>query len=237
MQPYSISKIGSTIVITAVLSMSVGLSVHAEEPVSKCLTVASESLHANALARLKKDIAPYLADQKDNAAIQAYQDALTVAWSAMHEPYCGYGKEGAKSAIKSFGKSIDRARTAFLESVKNHAPVKAVPSIASEPAMIDDTTSTPPIVVPKTSAQKLQATRRVFHALRRGMRHADVLNLQKILAHYFNLSEKDLATGYFGPKTEELLIKLQLEKKIINSKNNAGAGLVGPKTSAVLQQL
>lgn len=236
--PYSsISKMSLVLVLTATLSLCVGGRVYAEEPVSKCLTAASESMRANGLTRLKQDIAPYLADQKNSVAIQAYQDALTVAWSAMHEPYCGYGKEGAKSAIKSFGKSIDRARIAFLESVKNHAPVKIVPPIASAPAAIDDTTSTPPTIIPKTLAPKLQATRHVFHTLRRGMRHADVLNLQKILAQYFGLSEKDLATGYFGPKTEELLIKLQLEKKVITSKNAAGAGLVGPKTSAVLQQL
>lgn len=246
----SSTKIIASVVVTLSATMLPFVATHATEPVTKCITAKSKAANDTAIARLEKDVAPYLKNDADVAAIKAYRDALTVAWSALEQPYCGYGAEGAASAIKSFGKSADRARTAFLDSIKNHAPVKAVVAVAKEdseptstpdgptPSMekmmaVEPTKKVEPVAAIKTTS----ATAKIRSGLRRGMRASSVLDMQKCLAKHFSVSQDDIATGFFGPKTESLIIKFQLEKKIIKSASEAGAGLVGPKTAAALNSL
>jgi hypothetical protein len=247
----SSTKIIASVVVTLSATMLPFAAIRATEPVTKCITAKSKAANDTAVARLEKDVAPYLKTDADAAAIKAYRDALTVAWSALEQPYCGYGAEGAASAIKSFGKSADRARTAFLDSIKNHAPVKTVVAVAKEdseptstpdgptPSMaammaVEPTKKAEPVAVAKTT---ITTSAKIRSGLRRGMRAASVLDMQKCLAKHFGVSPDDIATGFFGPKTESLIIKFQLEKKIIKSASEAGAGLVGPKTATALNSL
>ncbi len=174
-----------------------------------------------------KDISTYAGNPKAEKAIAAYREAMTTAWDAMLEPYCGFGKYGTASAVKSYGKSVDRARLAFLESVKQLTKFKVAVTVSDEP---DAQKIVPPIASLK-SAIKVKA------GLRRGMKDDAVLHLQQVLAAHFKLSEEGLATGFFGPKTEGLVRRFQLEKKIIADADSPGAGLVGPKTTAALNSL
>lgn len=64
----------------------------------------------------------------------------------------------------------------------------------------------------------------------------DVKKLQNILISY-NYLGKGLNTGYLGEKTKKAIIKLQLDKKLIESENDLGAGNLGPKTQSVLKTL
>lgn len=68
--------------------------------------------------------------------------------------------------------------------------------------------------------------------LRRGSRDSvQVRTLQKFLAQYYSLSETDLVTGYFGPRTEQLVITFQKEHGL------DPVGIVGVLTRAKIASL
>lgn len=74
--------------------------------------------------------------------------------------------------------------------------------------------------------------------LYRGMRSSDVTLVQKrLVAHYKIPANATNVTGYFGPKTESLVKRFQLENKLISSANARDAGYIGPKTAAALNRL
>lgn len=205
-----------------VLALFAANIVQAEaEPTSKCLTQVALSKKSAAEAQLAKDIASYLDNPKAQDAIKAYRDALIVAWEAMTDPYCGYGSYGTASSVKSYGKSTERARLAFLASVKTLKKSAVAVKAESKPAAKASPT----------------AAAKIMSGLRRGQKSAAVLQLQKRLAAHYKLSENGLVTGFFGPVTERLVIKFQLEKKIVATGKSPGAGLVGPKTSTALNAL
>ncbi len=92
-------------------------------------------------------------------------------------------------------------------------------------------TSTPKMVASSTQPQ-------VPIGLYRGMRSSAVTLVQKKLtAHYGVPADTNNITGYFGPKTEELVKRFQLDKKLISSVNARDAGYIGPKTAAALNLL
>lgn len=210
---------------------------YAAEPLSKCITAGTTATHANVTARMEKDIAPYA--QSANAApiIKKYQDGMTVAWNALQEPYCGYGSYGPSSAVKSYSKSVERARTTFLSEIKNIAKTKTVtvsPQIVSAPLPTATVSPVAPVVI-NTVTPTSVSSNRIFLGLQLGMRSTSVTQLQRTLTSYFHLpADTSSITGYFGPKTEALVKRFQLEKKIISSNQAAGAGRVGPKTAAAL---
>lgn len=221
-----------TFVIPCILlALMIAVGAQAEAlPVSKCLTATAKARKVTAEALMAKDIKAYEGNAKAEKAIGAYREAMEIAWEAMEEPYCGFGPYGTASAVKSYGKSVDRARLAFLENVRALSRLKvAIKSSDTE------VVSTPTAV--RTVKPKLGLTVRVNAGLRRGMKADAVLHLQQVLAAHFKLSEDGLATGFFGPKTEGLVRRFQLEKKVIDSDDAPGAGLVGPKTSAALNAL
>jgi len=68
-----------------------------------------------------------------------------------------------------------------------------------------------------------------------GDKGEDVKKLQVILIQQKFLA-KGLDTGTFGEKTEKALIQFQLKKGIIQNIQQAGTGVVGPKTRSVLNK-
>ncbi len=71
--------------------------------------------------------------------------------------------------------------------------------------------------------------------LSKGKRDESVLKLQEILVQRELLNYQP--TGYFGNLTKTALIKFQLEEGLIATQNSVGAGSVGPKTRALLNEL
>lgn len=208
--------LGTFAVLTALLCFSFVAKAE-EAPATHCVTAGTTATHANKTALMEKDIAPYATAAKATEAIKNYREAMATAWDAMNEPYCGYGKYGIASSVKSYGKSVDRARGAFLAAVKGLSKGKTS-VIATTPTEVE--------------------SRHIPSGLHRGVRSASVLDLQKILAIHFKESlDSDWLTGYFGPVTQNLVLKFQLEKKIISSSKSPGAGQVGPRTSAALNSL
>lgn len=186
-------------------------------PATKCVTAATQATHAGAIALMEKDIAKYSKLVSAATAIETYRQTMTIAWNAMKEPYCGFGVYGIKSAIKSYGKSIARARATFLAQVKGK-PVTATIQV------------TMPVVKTPT-----EPTLRDLH---RGMETAAVLDLQKALNRYLgSKADKSMLTGFFGPKTKKILTQFQIDKGLINNAESAGAGTVGPKTAAALSKI
>lgn len=214
-------------------------------PSSLCITATTKASHASSVATMEKDIASYSAQPAAAAAIQAYKDGLDTAWAAMEEPYCGYGSYGAASAVKSYSKSVVRARSAFLEAVKNVAKVKTAtiavaptaapaPEPAPTPAPVPAPVIAAPtaIAAPAPVSPKPAPTAKIVRGLSRGMRSSAVADLQNFLVKYFSLKQGVLpVTGFFGPLTEQYVVEYQVERRVIPAAGAPGSGLIGPRTA------
>lgn len=85
------------------------------DPTTRCLTADMKSRHAQAVSQMQKDIAAH--GQGHEQVAKTYQDKLDILWSAMQQPYCGYGSYGLTAVKHSWDKTVNNARTAFLEAV------------------------------------------------------------------------------------------------------------------------
>ena len=211
--------------------------------ISRCVTKDTKNLHAGTLARYTKDITPFLTNQKTESARQAYTDSVTLAWEAMEQPYCGFGSPGASSARRSYIKTIQRARTAFLRRVSSSTTIAldttstTTPIIAERKTVLSSDSIDAPKDLPKpVRKQDVAVYVRIPPGLRRGMTSTHVRDLQHLLLSYFHLSPDD-ATTYFGPRSQDLLIRFQLEKNLIAHRAAPGAGQVGPRTATALNNL
>lgn len=125
--------------------------VEINNPTSRCVTAATKASHAQSLKQGEADAKKYnLTTESTGAGGKAYANyraELDLAWDAMNEPYCGFGAFGTTAAVKSYKKSVDRARNRFLTAMKNlpkEAPVaKATDAVVLE-AMVP--ASTTPVV-------------------------------------------------------------------------------------------
>lgn len=95
-----------------------------KNPTSRCVTAAAKAARA-------KDLITFEADGKKIDGLgtpehpladdyKKYETALEYAWGALEEPYCGFGAFGSAAALKSYQKTISRARAAFLDAVKKN---------------------------------------------------------------------------------------------------------------------
>lgn len=82
------------------------------DPTSKCLTKEMKALHAASVAQMEKDIKA--AGDGHASSTATYREKVDIVWDAMHEPYCGYGSMGMTAVKKSYKKSVERIRQAFL---------------------------------------------------------------------------------------------------------------------------
>ena len=87
-----------------------------ENPVSRCLTATMKAMNQKALAVMKTDVEK--SGTGHPTAVATYKAKLDMVWSAMEQPYCGFGSLGLTAVKKSFLKSTDRIREAYLEAVK-----------------------------------------------------------------------------------------------------------------------
>ncbi|MDD2785889.1 MAG: hypothetical protein PHS79_03280 [Patescibacteria group bacterium] len=240
--PHNHRNIGLSVGFIA-LSLCLALPViAADAPTSKCVTATTKSQHATFVARMEKDVAPYAGNEKAQTTIKNYRDKLATAWAAMEDQYCGYGSYGAASSIKSYTKSIDRARAEFLTDTKNIAKVAATAQAAvvkkDESSDVEQKPAVKTNAVAAIATSAPGARAKIVKGLIRGMRSAYVTELQKLLAEHFDLPQDDShVTGFFGPLTQSLVLKFQLEKKIVQSGKTPGAGQVGPKTAEALNNL
>jgi len=186
-------------------------------PTSKCVTTKTLKLKADYEARMNKELVPHLENQALEDSVKRYREELAIAWAAMQEPYCGFGSYGSASAVKSYTKSVIRARDAFLTKL-NVSKTKPAPRPAPTPTAII-----------KAAAPSAVSRLTIRPGLTRGMRSDLIMELQRRL---------DVpVTGFFGPMTENAIIQFQIKHKIISNKEAPGAGMVGPKTAAALSAL
>jgi hypothetical protein len=193
---------------------------------TSCVTAATIHLHEAAMVQLNKDIAPYAENKEMQDAIKAYSSIVDISWTAMQDPYCGFGTYGAASGIHSFNKTVSQAREAFLNQAKGkkqNTVAVAAPTVAvSEPAVTTDQ----------------DEVAKIPQGLKMGVRSTVVTVLQEKLLKHFKLPlDADHVTGYFGRITKSLLIKFQYEHGIVTSDSDSWAGTVGPKTAAALNAL
>lgn len=212
--------------------------VQAATPESVCVTKETIQMRENAEALFTKDTAAYKETADAQAAIKTYREHLDVAWEALNQPYCGYGQSSITSVKKSYTKTVSRARTAFQEAVKAKFAGKSLSTPPSDMAGKPSIINMPAEKQAPAKATPVITDESVPLGLQRGMRAEGVRRAQRRLAKHFNITdESSLVTGYFGPKTEELIIKFQLEKGIITDRTDAGAGLIGPRTAKALNAL
>ena len=79
--------------------------------------------------------------------------------------------------------------------------------------------------------EEIKATLQLTRQLREGMRNADVMLLQELLATDPEIYPEGLVTGYFGPLTKAAVRKFQKKAGIEQ------VGIVGPKTTAKINNL
>ncbi len=91
----------------------------AEAP-TRCLTPTMKSLYAQALKQMALDVQKTKPGYQE--AIANYKKDLETVWSAMFEPYCGYGSNRLVAVQKSFQKSVIKTRARFQNALK--APPK-----------------------------------------------------------------------------------------------------------------
>ena len=209
----------------------------ADVPASKCVTTATKNSHNAAVARMEADIKPFLGKPEANASVAAYREAIATAWDAMEEPYCGYGSYGAASAVKSFGKSVVRAQSAFAAASagwKKSPLAKAIAATTNAAAIKPAAPMPSPTPATKKATTSI-SRKKIPSGLTFGMRSDNVLALQERL-NAAGVLNAEYLTGYFGQKTKEAVLAYQASKKIISTKASPGAGLVGPKTLASLNE-
>jgi hypothetical protein len=83
---------------------------------SRCLTKDMKALHEAMIKRMEADI--HKAGDGYDDAVTAYRSNINIIWSAMEEPYCGYGSRGMTAVKRSYQKSVERTRATFLAAVK-----------------------------------------------------------------------------------------------------------------------
>ncbi len=69
-----------------------------------------------------------------------------------------------------------------------------------------------------------------------GVKHQQVARLQEFLKNN-GFYSYDYITDYFGPLTEEALVKFQIANNIVEDESALGAGRVGPKTLELINNL
>jgi len=83
---------------------------------SRCLTSSMKALHQQTVKQMEADIAKRGTGHE--AAVQTYRDKIDIVWSAMEQPYCGFGSQGMTAVKHSYNKSVVRIRDAFLAATK-----------------------------------------------------------------------------------------------------------------------
>lgn len=214
---------------------------------SRCTTAAFQKMHADAEAQAQKELAKLkgagTSEQALTSAFKTYEQDLEMAWSAMQEPYCGFGAFGATAAKKSYQKTLTRAHTNFLARVKSGVVTSTpVASIVTNVILAADASTTAPAVpvvapasIPSSVAlpPPAKAAIRISHSLERGERSEEVQRLQNLLVKK-GLLDQEFATGYFGDHTESAIVSFQQSHHIISKRTSFGAGIVGPKTRKAL---
>jgi hypothetical protein len=83
---------------------------------SKCNTPQMRKQHEMIKDKMEKDIEHAGSGHADAAKI--YREKIALVWSAMEEPYCGFGSQGMSAVKHSYNKSVTRIRQEFLDAVK-----------------------------------------------------------------------------------------------------------------------
>lgn len=93
-----------------------------ENPTTRCLTAAAKKARIRDLANYEADGKKAELDEDTTGpladAYKKYKTAMEYAWDAMNEPYCGFGAFGSSAALKSYEKTVSRARANFQDAVK-----------------------------------------------------------------------------------------------------------------------
>lgn len=178
-------------------------------------------------------------DEKTISAVYAFQIDYKVVESEWDSGAGYYGKLTHTALAQAVNEKMDRVKM-YPKQMQVWVPAKKeLPKIASlqppkvatsrqalhfSPSLMNKLFVQPSVVV---------ETEKISSDLDLNDRNEDVVKLQNILIKNGYLSA-GLNTGYFGNQTQSAVLKYQIDKGIVLSGNDLGAGRVGPKTRATL---
>ncbi len=119
------------------------------------------------------------------------------------------------------------AAIAFFLSFHFVQPAHAMPVPQNDTPKGATAKNMPPQIIDDVASSTPECPA-LTRGLARGTQHSDVLALQKFFVTYYAQNEEEIATGYFGPRTQALVERFQKEKGL------PVVGVVGPRTRAAL---
>lgn len=87
-----------------------------DDATTRCLTKDMKATHAKTVSRMEADIKAR--GEGHTESVSTYKEKIDLVWSAMEQPYCGYGSRGMEAVKHSYTKSIERIRAEFLAATK-----------------------------------------------------------------------------------------------------------------------
>ena len=116
-----------------------------------------------------------------------------------------------------------------------YAPVVAFTPPVPTPQVVPATPTPNVIVGPSLIAQNVSP---VFNKnVIPGSKGAEVTRLQQLLATDKSIYPAGIVNGTFGPLTKKAVVTFQIKYGVIKKSNDAGAGNLGPKTRAKIQEV
>ncbi len=120
--------------------------------------------------------------------------------------------------------------------VQESTPAAAEPTVSPAPAPSPVAIVTAPAVAQPSAVAQLVSP--VFNKdLGAGAKGDDVTRLQQLLKTDASIYPTGQVTGYFGALTKAAILKFQLKYGVIKSATETGAGRLGPKTRAKINEV
>jgi|GEM_PF-1555607 len=83
---------------------------------TRCLTKEIKAMHVKTVSRMEADLTKKGVGFEK--AVGTYKEKIDIVWSAMEQPYCGFGSQGLSAVKHSYNKSVERIRAEFLAAKK-----------------------------------------------------------------------------------------------------------------------
>lgn len=178
-------------------------------------------------------------DEKTISAVYDFQVDFGVVESEWDEGAGYYGKMTHSALTAVVDKKMTIVKT-YPREMQIWVPAKKeLPKIASlEPPKVATSRQAlhfAPSLMNKIFVQETEVSEveKIATDMDLNDRNGEVVKLQNILIKNGYLSA-GLNTGYYGNQTEKAVLKYQIDKGVVSSGNDPGAGRVGPKTRASL---
>jgi peptidoglycan hydrolase-like protein with peptidoglycan-binding domain/3D (Asp-Asp-Asp) domain-containing protein len=166
---------------------------------------------------------------------QTDQDILSTAWDRGAGYYGPKTHDALTAAIDNKLKRVSEFPKAVQVWVPAKRPLPKIASLAPPPVVMERQELHFAGDLMNKKIVQSESDQESLSQLDLNDRGDQVVKLQNILIRNGHL-QAGLNTGYYGLKTQAAVLAFQIEKGIVSSGNDLGAGRVGPKTLSALRQ-